>query len=67
MWRDVINISQREKIEKMINEKHVLIYKPTLGNINAYLEHQNWDVIPISKNEAFYLISLFHMIYTAAL
>lgn len=66
MWKDITAISQILKVEKTVEKKQMIEFRPTISMISSYLDHKNWDIIPIERNECFYLISLFHTTYLSA-
>jgi len=63
MWLDIISISGKEKREKEESGKHYVYHLYTLQHIKTYLDMQNWSLINMSKQECFYLITLFHKHY----
>lgn len=67
MWRDITLISPRVRIEKMQDKKQMIQFQPSINLITQYLDTRDWENMPLSYNETFHLISIFHINYIGAI
>ena len=67
MWADVVLISIKEDHRK-VKGKETIEYKMfTLSQLGLFLESQEWEDLPISRNDAFLLITSFHKSYNGTI
>jgi hypothetical protein len=63
LWDQAISLSPKQMFTKQQGEQRIVLWLPTLKNLNIVLENTDWDYYCISKKTAVYLISLFHQTY----
>lgn len=66
-WLDIISISRREKYEKKQEKQTTIYHFYTVEKIDSYLDSLQWDLYPITRNEAYRLILKFHLTYISGM